>query len=146
MKLLLLTHAAATLAMLGVILVVQVVHYPLFGHVGTASYVTYQAEHMSRITWIVLPLMTLELVTAGVLVWWQPLGLPAWAVWTGLGLIVVIWASTAFVQVPLHDTLTRGFDPEAHRQLVASNWIRTGAWLVRSGLVLWMLWTVMADG
>jgi hypothetical protein len=66
---LLLVHTAATLTMLGVILVVQLVHYPLFRHVGAASYATYQAEHVRRITWIVAPLMTTELATAGGLAW-----------------------------------------------------------------------------
>ena len=125
--------------MFGIILVVQIVHYPLFAHVGAASYVAYQAEHMARITWIVLPLMTAELVTAGLLAWWQPLGLPAWQVWTGLALVLLIWASTGFVQAPLHSTLTHGFDPDVHHRLVLTNWIRTAAWTLRTGLVLWML-------
>jgi hypothetical protein len=136
---LLLVHAAATLAMFGVILIVQWVHYPLFRHVGAADYATYQAEHMRRITWIVAPLMGTELVTAGLLAWGPPSPVPAWAAWTGLGLVGVIWGTTALVQVPLHAALTDGFDPAAHRRLVRSNWVRTVAWGLRAALVLWML-------
>lgn len=141
--LLFLAHVASTLTMLGVILIVQVVHYPLFGHVGEASYAAYQSEHMARITWIVLPAMTVELATAAALAWWQPLGLPGWAVWTGLALVAVIWASTALIQVPLHSTLTHGFDADAHRALVLSNWIRTAAWTARSALVLWLTYRLL---
>lgn len=136
---LLLIHAAATLTMFGVILVVQWVHYPLFRHVGTADYPTYQAEHMRRITAIVGPLMGTELVTAGLLVWGPPPAVPGWAAWTGLGLVGVIWATTALVQVPLHAALTDGFDRATHRRLVRTNWGRTVAWGLRAGLVLWML-------
>lgn len=136
---LLLVHAAATLLMLGVILVVQWVHYPLFRYVGAADYPTYQAEHMRRITWIVGPLMGTELVTAGLLVWGPPPVVPAWAAWTGLGLVGVIWGTTALVQVPLHGALTGGFDPSVHRRLVRTNWVRTVAWGLRAGLVLWMV-------
>jgi len=136
---LLLVHAAATLAMFGVILVVQWVHYPLFRHVGAADYATYQAEHMRRITWIVGPLMGTELVTAGLLAWGPLSPVPAWAAWAGLGLVGVIWGTTALVQVPLHAALTGGFDPAAHRRLVRSNWVRTVAWGLRAALVLWML-------
>ena len=136
---LLLIHAAATLAMFGVILIVQWVHYPLFRHVGAADYATYQAEHMRRITWIVAPLMGTELVTAGLLAWGPPPPVPAWAARTGLGLVGVIWGTTALVQVPLHAALTDGFDPAAHRRLVRSNWVRTVAWGLRAALVLWML-------
>jgi hypothetical protein len=136
---LLLGHAAATLIMTGVIWVVQGVHYPLFRYVGAAHYPDYQAAHMRRITWIVAPLMTLELGTAGALVWSPPSFIPAWAVWTGLGLVLGIWGTTALVQVPLHRRLTTGFDPMAHRRLVRTNWVRTTAWTLRAGLVVWML-------
>jgi hypothetical protein len=136
---LLLIHAGATLAMLGVILVVQLVHYPLFRHVGRASYDTYQAEHMRRITWIVGPLMTIELGTAVGLVWAPPPAVPPWMVWAGLGLVLFIWGTTALVQVPLHSRLTAGFDAATHRRLVRTNWLRTGAWALRAGLALWML-------
>ena len=136
---LLLVHAAATLAMWGVILMVQLVHYPLFRLVGERSYAAYQAEHMRRITWIVAPLMTTELVTAGLLVWAPPAAVPGWAAWTGVGLVLWIWGTTALVQVPLHSRLTDGFDADAYRRLVRTNWLRTVAWTLRAGLAMWML-------
>lgn len=139
MHLLLLVHVAATLIMLGVILVVQVVHYPLFGHVGAEGYAAYQAEHMRRITVIVLPVMTVELATAVALVCLHPTELPAWMAWTGLVLVGLIWCSTALLQVPLHRTLCDGFDAATHRRLVATNWIRTGCWGARGVLALWMV-------
>jgi len=135
----LLLHAASTLTMLGVILVVQVVHYPLSRYVAEASYATYQAEHMRRITWIVAPLMTIEVATAGWLAWTPPSGVPVWQTWTGLALVGLIWGTTALVQAPLHARLTDGFDVAAHRRLVWSNWSRTVAWSLRAALVLWML-------
>jgi hypothetical protein len=94
---------------------------------------------MRLITFVVFPPMVVELVTALLLVWWQPFSLPGWQVWLGLGLVGVIWASTALLQVPLHSALTDGFDAAAHRKLVASNWVRTAAWGARSVLVLAML-------
>lgn len=139
LKSLVLLHAAATLTMFGVILVMQFVHYPLFRLVGADTYAAYQSAHMTRITWIVLPAMTAELLTAVALVGWQPLGIPAWQAWTGLGLVLLIWASTGLLQAPTHQSLTAGFDAGAHRRLVAMNWIRTVAWTLRSGLALWML-------
>jgi hypothetical protein len=136
---LLLVHAAATLAMFGVILVVQWVHYPLFRRVGAEGFAAYQAEHMRRITPIVAPLMTAEFATAVALVWAPPPPVPVGAAVAGLVLVGAIWATTALVQVPLHRRLTDGFDATAHRRLVRTNWARTGAWGVRAGLVLWML-------
>ncbi len=136
---LLLLHAVATLLMLGVILVVQLVHYPLFQYVRAGDYEAFQAAHMRRITWIVAPTMTTELATAGWIAWAPPAGVPSWMAWTGLGLVLFIWAVTGLVQVPLHTRLAKGFDAAAHRRLVTTNWLRTGAWAVRAGLVLWMV-------
>lgn len=136
---LLLIHAAATLIMLGVILVVQLVHYPLFQYVRAADYEAFQAAHMRRITWIVAPAMTTELVTAGWIAWSHPLGLPAWMGWTGLALVIFIWITTGVVQMPLHSRLVTGFEATHHRRLVATNWLRTVAWGLRAGLAVWMI-------
>jgi hypothetical protein len=133
-----LVHLGATLLMAGVIWTVQVVHYPLFAGVGADGWAAYEAAHQSRITLVVGPLMVAELVTAVWLVLDRPEALPAWAVVLGAALVGVIWVSTAFVQVPLHAALGGAFDADAHGRLVGTNWIRTVAWTVRGGLVLWM--------
>lgn len=109
--------------MVGVISVVQVVHYPLFRHAGTSSYATYQSKHMRCITWIVVPLMTIELGTVGVVVWAPPLRVPPWVAWTGVVLVVLLWGITGIVPVPLHRSLTREFDTDNHDCLVRTNWI-----------------------
>ena len=133
-----LAHLLATLAMLGAIWIVQVVHYPLFAGVGEAGWAAYEASHQTRITFVVGPLMVLELATAVWLVLDRPAALPAWSVLLGVALVGLIWASTAFVQVPLHTALGGAFDADAHGRLVATNWVRTAAWTARAGLVLWM--------
>ena len=127
--------------MVGVIWTIQLVHYPLFAGVGADGFTAYESQHAQRITWIVLPLMFAELLTAGWLAWTMPAALPGWSVWAGLGLVGVIWASTGLLQVPLHNTLSGGFDAAAHERLVATNWVRTAAWTLRGGLVLW--WTLL---
>ena len=133
-----LVHLGATLALVGVIWVVQVVHYPLFAGVGAEGWAAYEAAHQSRITLVVGPLMVAELVTAVWLVLDRPAALPTWAVVLGAVLVGVLWASTAFLQVPLHNALGGAFDADAHGRLVATNWLRTVAWTARGGLVLWM--------
>jgi hypothetical protein len=139
-RLLWLVHAASTLFMVGVIAVIQVVHYPLFARVGTAGFTAYAAEHGWRITWVVGPPMLVELVTAVWLVF-RPLppGVPPWMAWAALAAVLAIWLSTAFLQVPQHEVLRVGFDPEAHRRLVSTNWLRTGLWSLRGVWVLYLL-------
>jgi hypothetical protein len=139
-RLLWLVHAASTLFMVGVIAVIQGVHYPLFARVGAASFPTYAVEHARRITWVVASPMLVELATAAWLVF-RPLppGVPAWMAWAGLVAVLAIWGSTFFLQVPKHDALRGGFDPESHRRLVATNWLRTVLWSLRGVWVLYLL-------
>ena len=133
-----LVHLGATLALVGLIWTVQIVHYPLFAGVGADGWASYEAAHQSRITIVVAPLMLAELATAVWLVVARPAALPPGAVLVGVALVGVVWASTAFVQVPLHAALGGAFDGDAHARLVATNWVRTAAWTARGALVLWM--------
>ena len=130
-SLLVAAHAAATLFMTGVIWFVQVVHYPLFGRVGDAGFTAYAREHARRTGWVVGPAMLLELLLALALA--ARGGALAWA---GLALLGAIWASTAFVQVPLHGRLAAGPDRFAQRRLTATNWVRTAAWSLRAVLAV----------
>ncbi len=139
MPALLIVNAAAALFMTGLIWMVQLVHYPLFAEVGPASFSRYHASHSRRITPLVLPVMTLELVTSALLVLAPPPGVSGPAVWTGLALAVALWASTALILSPAHGSLSAGFDRERIDHLVAINWLRTAGWTARSALVLSML-------
>ena len=140
MRYLLLIHIAATLTMLGIIWVIQIVHYPLFAQVGEEHFQAYEQAHTRLITFVVFPPMVIELVTGIMLVLNRPIGVSGWVPIAGLLLLIVIWLSTAFLQVPMHNILSSGFDAEAHRRLVQTNWIRTVCWTIRSFLVVWMVW------
>ncbi|MEM8945213.1 MAG: hypothetical protein AAGD11_08520 [Planctomycetota bacterium] len=138
-KLVLLVQAASTWAMVGLIWFVQIVHYPLFARVGGAEFSAYEQLHQRLTTLVVAPLMFAELGVAIWLCWSGSDVLPAWQTWLGLGLVIVIWLSTAVLQVPAHEALANDFSVEQHAKLVGTNWIRTVAWSMRGVLVLWML-------
>ena len=143
MDLVILIHSAVTWALCGLIWTVQIALYPLFGRTGSESFADYHAAHMQRITFIVGPLMLAEIATAawlllvaGVNDFWFVLSLP---------FLLVNFASTGLVQVPLHKKLERGFDRDAWMRLTRSNWIRTFSWTARAVLVgIWL--AGMLDG
>jgi uncharacterized membrane protein len=139
MSFVLLTHAAVTLYMAGLIWFVQVVHYPLFGEVSPDRFASYEQRHTRLTSRVVLAPMLVEMATAIWLVWRLPEGTSGWMPWSGLVLVLVIWLSTFLLQVPQHRRLVNGFDPTAHRRLVRTNWIRTVAWSVRGLVVLGMI-------
>jgi hypothetical protein len=135
---LLMAQLVSTLAMVGLIWFVQVVHYPLFGKVGVVGFHDYEQTHQQRASLVVAPLMSTEAVTSVTLLWIRPAVIPMEAVICGVLLVVLIWASTVFWQIPFHKRLSKSFDAATHQRLVKSNWVRTVAWSARGVLVCWM--------
>jgi hypothetical protein len=131
-----LLQVVSTLTMVGVIWFVQVVHYPLMAQVGHEGFPGYATAHARRTAWVVAPPMLIEAATALVLAIRPPEFLETWQAWAGLALLLVVWSSTALLQVPRHRRLAGGFEPGVHRTLVATNWIRTLAWTARGVLLL----------
>lgn len=128
-------HAAATWFMVGLIWFVQVVHYPLFAAVGQQGWNAYSRRHQSLTTLVVGPAMLIEATSAAVLLALVPSALTA----TNAFMLALIWASTFFVQVPLHGRLSNGHNADVMRKLVVTNWVRTILWSVRGGLALILL-------
>lgn len=125
--------------MTGVIWFVQLVHYPLFGEVGRQGFGRYAARHARLTTPVVAPPMLLELISAIALALRPPSVVAPAEAWLGLALVIAIWLSTAALQIPAHSALQQGFNAPAHRRLVASNWLRTAGWSLRSLLAaIWL--------
>ncbi len=139
MTLILLSNLAATLAMVGIIWFVQVVHYPLYTRINPDAFPNYEVAHVNLVTLVVGPAMFIEAGTALLLLISPPQNVPYWVLIVGLVLVGVIWAVTVFVNVPQHNILSYNFDANVHRALVMSNWVRTVAWSARGLLMLWVL-------
>lgn len=132
--------AASTWFMAGVGWLVQVVQYPLFAVVGKEQFVDYHRGHSSRITPVVFPAMSVELVTAAWLLFSRPAGTSLGLVIAGFAAAVLVWAATAALAVPIHSRLAQGFDAEAHRSLLRASWVRTVGWSVHGLVVAVLLW------
>jgi len=121
----------------GLIWVVQGVVYPLFGLVGSAGFGAYHTAEMNRISWIVAPVMSAELALT---LWVLVLAPREPLAWAAAGMVALTWASTAGLQIPLHQQLAAtGFDADRIERLTTSNWVRTAAWTIRVGLLI--VWT-----
>lgn len=136
-------HAAATMAMVGLIWTVQVVHYPLFESVGAEAYPQYQSRHIDRIgAVLVVPwgLEGLSIVALLVLARDRAMRMLAVAGAALMGLILLvtmIWAA------PVHGELLDGFDSGQHDTLMASNLVRTLLWTARGGVAMAMVWRLL---
>ena len=139
----LLLHLFATVFMTGVIWIIQILHYPLLNMVGREHFSAYEAAHTNLITIVVAPVMLLELGLTAWIFFAPPASVPASLNWLNAILLAIIWFSTVFLQVPQHSILSNGFDQNAYRFLVNSNWIRTVAWSARAVIASVMVWSVM---
>ena len=127
MNTILLAHILSCWIMTGVIWMVQLLVYPFFRWVGQKEFSSLHQFHMSRISWIVVPIMTLELLTA---IWLYIENREQLFFWN-LASVVSLWVLTALVNVPTHNNLK--FESEASKiNLVIRNWPRTLIWSGRS--------------
>lgn len=134
-----LIQVVSTWYMTGLIWFVQISHYPLMNYVRGPDYVEFQKAHMKRTSLAVGPMMAAEALTGAALLYMRPAFLPFSMALLLFCALLLIWISTALLQVPCHLKLERGFNALIHRRLVASNWIRTALWTIRALGLAWYL-------
>jgi hypothetical protein len=119
----------------GLIWTIQVVHYPSFLEIPSETFSEFHKKHSFRIGLIVIFPMVAELWGILVLFTLSP------NLNNGILLVfvLVIWASTFFLQVPIHQRLEKeGKVLSEINLLISGNWIRTVAWTVKSCLCLYL--------
>ena len=114
--------------MLGLILVTQIVSYPLFLKVEVDNFSIFHDDYVSRISFIAVPVMLGELFISTLVYYYFN---------TFLGFmillsIILIFISTFIIQVPLHNKLKLANNRKHMIKLVNTNWIRTFLWFVKS--------------
>ena len=127
-------QAASCFLMTGVILVIQLIHYPCFIHMDRQKFPEFHKKHTAALGLIAGPLMILEFATAVIL-----LGGPGTWQKVNLLTVVILWAITFFISVPAHNKLALGFDHGSWRKLVSTNWMRTVLWSGRSVFYFFLL-------
>ena len=110
----------------GLIWVIQIVHYPMFYHLEKNRFSKYIRLHGYRISFIVIPVMIIELLTSIALVFLASQYFYFHI--AGLVAVSIIWLTTFFVQVPLHNQLAQIKSKFIIRKLIRTNWIRTILW------------------
>lgn len=122
--------------MTGLIWVIQLVHYPSFSFVKNNLSVEFNQFHQFKITFIVMPVMLIELVCA--IAWYIDSSYNVLLL-VNLGLLALIWLSTFLLSVPIHARLTSDFSQELIDKLIKTNWPRTVLWSIRSLILIYIL-------
>lgn len=115
--------------------VIQVVHYPSFRFVDESRFSSFHSFHSKSISYLVMPLMLVELVVTATLIFKLPSNL---LVLTSSLLLAVIWASTFLLSVPCHNSLRKKHDPKIIEKLIKTNWIRTILWTTKMIMAVYL--------
>lgn len=76
-------QVVGSVGMLGVIWIIQVVHYPLMRFVSAPRFARFETAHRRQISLVVGPLMAVEGVCVLAFLFAPPPGLPGWLPWAG---------------------------------------------------------------
>jgi len=130
-------HLALASIMVGVIWVIQLVHYPSFRFTDREKYVSFQIFHMRNISFIVVPVMILEFLSGLLLVLYHSNHESLLRI--SFILLLIIWLVTALFFAQIHQKLSKGYDETLVRKLVSFNWIRTLLWTIRTIIITYCL-------
>ena len=125
---------AVDFSLVVLIWLVQLIIYPSFQYMSTDQLAVWHPKYSNLITLIVGPLMLAQVGLIG----WELLNRFSWLAVASAGLVGLMWASTAFQAIPIHNAIAAGdASPETLSRLVSANWVRTVGWTVIFSLGLW---------
>ena len=114
--------------MMGVIITTQIVSYPLFLCITKSNFKKYHSTYVNKISFIVMPIMLSELVLSIILLFI----IQNFSSVIILSSMLLIFLSTLFLQVPMHQKLEYGYNNQSINYLINTNWIRTFLWVIKS--------------
>ena len=104
---------------------VQLIVYPSFNYYKTENLITWHRKYTPLMGYIVGPLMLLQL---GLTIY-QAIHLINSIILLNLLIIGIIWMSTFFQFIPIHNSISKGHvSKEMLVSLVKKNWLRTILW------------------
>src|SRR6185503_19234234 len=96
------------------------------------------------IGYMVIP-MLVGTVLSIVLLWIRPIQIPLWAILAAVILQLIVWISTATIQLPIQFQLgANGLSIPAIERLIFTNlWFRKVPQVITSALFIWMMYAVL---
>lgn len=131
----LLSQVALTWMLVGVILYMQLIHYPLFIRVKEGFH-EYERSHIRRTACLIGPMMLLEGVGAAILVGLVNGEHSTRLAVINLVLVCFIWLTTFLLTIYQHQKLSVRFSKRILKALISTNWIRVILWIVKGCVVI----------
>lgn len=124
----------------GAAFVESFVNYPSWHLIGSDSFLNYHKFIGPRIIAFLVAPAVLGTIFTIALLRFRPAKIPLWSVWAAILLQLVVWVSTATIQIPIQLQLAeQGATPALLERLMETNWwFRRVPYAVCAALFLWM--------
>jgi hypothetical protein len=132
-------NLCASVFMTGIIWFIQFVQYPLLNHVSSFDFGCYYKKFISRIAWIIYPMIIIEIGFASWLSFLpmqSKLQLPILITYI---LLAAASLNTFLIQAPLNQKLQVTFDKGILSKILFYNWIRLFSWTMRTLILGWII-------
>ena len=123
------------------------VNYPSWRLIGANEFLGYHHFVSPRIVAFLVAPALLATVFTFLMLRYRPAAIPLWSVWVAIGLQVIVWVSTAAIQIPIQREFgATGFsEPELVRLMTSNFWLRRIPLGLTGALFLWMSHRVISN-
>ena len=118
--------------LVGLIWLIQLIHYPAFRHIDPSKWGTFHQAHSAALGLLAGGPMIISLLVG----LWLAYTVGDTRQYVVLGCEVLAWIVTLTLSVPEHTRLARTQDGAAISRLIRWNWLRTLAWTVKLAVLL----------
>ena len=126
------TNRLSNIYLIAISIMVQFIIYPSFKNYSESSFKSFHSGYTKKMFLIVGPFMIIELISSLYLLNNSSFLAPT-------VLVVLIWTSTFFLIVPIHNSLNISFDLIKHKKLIRLNLIRTIFWVLKFIIIIYTL-------
>ena len=123
------TNLFSNIYLIAISIMVQFIIYPSFKNYPQSTFKSFHSAYTKKMLFIVGPIMILELLSTLYLVIKNSFFLPTL-------IVALIWLTTFFLIVPIHQSLNYSFNIRNHKKLLRLNFVRSSFWVLKLLLIL----------
>lgn len=139
LSIVLIGNLCASVFMTGIIGFIQFVQYPLLNHISSFDFSCYYKKYISRISWIIYPVMIIEFCFASWLSFLPVQSKLQIPVLITFILLALASLNTFLIQTPLNQKLQLAFDNAVLSKILFYNRIRFFSWVLRTLILCWII-------
>ena len=132
-------NLCASVLMTGMVSFIQFVQYPLLNHISSYDFSCYFKKYISRISWVIYPIVILEIIFATSLAFLPLKAKLQFPILITYILLALITMNTFLIQTPLVQKLRFSFDEVLLSKIMFYNRLRLYSSALRTLVLCWII-------